>query len=232
MAQEDPPITPLTATEERPPDEAPARPNRDVFDVVGEHGGLYPRWPLLAALFFMPCVVIGYGLEIYFNVYSPYPCPFGGLCQLDTLPGAAQVLLLFAAFGLLWLVVFLVGIDSIENRRSDAGGLARLLRDASNVEPVRGLLLAYGGLTLLGMVVALLRGALYPALFVLSGIPMLIALTLLIRMIWRGGRGAEQRQLTAQEREQNEARRARNPLYVFRNLPGVNRIWPTRVPHT
>ncbi len=230
MANEDPTMTPLTATQERPPDAPPpAAPAQDAQpaqvgadrpDIVLARGGFYPRWPLLAALVFLPCLAIGYGFNVYYNLH---PCPFGSICQLDTLPPAIQVLLMLGAFALLWLLVFLIGIGQIEDLSDESSDFAHFVRDATNFEPVRGLLLGYGALTLLGMIAALMEGLLYPALIALAVLPIVIALCLLIQGVQRGNRAP----LTATQRRANVAAAARSPLYVFRNLPGINRIWPT-----
>lgn len=136
----------------------------------------YPRWPFLATLLLIPCVIAGYFIDSY---YQQHACPFGVLCQVDRLPGALQVLLIWLAFGFCWLGAFAFGLRHLESSQAPDRTTAPIryaLWSASNVQPVRPLLLAYGVLALVEIGMALFLGRFTPVDFALGTIMLAVPL--------------------------------------------------------
>ncbi len=117
-------------------------------NIVDNHSGWYPRWPLLAV--FSCAVVIGIGMLLW----NPLICavrpvqaqPF--ICGLPGLP-LLQIVLIWLLFGAFWLLFILLGVPQVElpHRGSNQGGqwLERLTR----FDSLSNLLYLQGGVALL-----------------------------------------------------------------------------------
>lgn len=204
----------------------------EVPGVARMYGGLYPRWPLLAAILMTPFIVIGYVIHLYYLTHS---CPFGFICQVDLLNGMAQVGLIWLFFGVFWLCSFVFGVRLLEDpQTSDSAGhtgeyhpIARFVRTLSDFGPVRWLLVALGGVALLGAGASILLGRITPIALAFAGIVVMIGICALVWRVESAHTAARQPE-TAQEALQREARAATEPLNVFRSIPGINRIIPRR----
>jgi hypothetical protein len=193
--------------------------NQYVPNVVGDRGWGYPRWPLLAAMLLVPFIIIGYLLEHFYR-----DCRLGMLCNMDVLPGPAQVALIWLAFGCLWFVALLFGVTRLEGAAPSSTGLARFLRRISDFETVRGLLVGYGGLALVGMLLAFALNRLTPAAFALG---MIVVIVALLTGLWRPRTPVAQNQGAAGQMQQNP-QQARSASSVLRSLFPFNYLFPNR----
>jgi hypothetical protein len=132
----------------------------------------HPRWPLLAAILLTPTTLIGYGVKIY---YLPNICTLGRVCQLDTLPGLAQVALIWLAYLALWALAFALGgaLDGPVPPRPYT--LAGRLTSMSRYQPVRGLLGAFGLAALAGIALTTAERRIDPAGFAMAAIVVFVA---------------------------------------------------------
>lgn len=207
---------------------------------VGDRGGLYPRWPFLAALLLTPTLIVGEAINLYFLSHA---CTFGGFwCRLDSTPDFVQGLGVLAVFGLLWLAFFVFGVGPLEialtptaarpdaRRAQPNSPIWRVVWQLSNFERFRHLLIGIG-------VAALLLLALAVYLHDLSAITLPMGLALIIvglcalvwkpdsrhpvgRVVLRDGQGFE----TGETVPWVPA--LAHPGYIFRTLPLIDRLWP------
>jgi len=194
--------------------------NAHIPDVVGGRGWGYPRWPLLAAILLTPFIIVGYLINLY---YDSHDCNFGILCNIDLLPGVVQVLIIWAMYGILWFVSLIFGVIWLEGPAS-SNILASFLRRISNFEPVRWLLVSYGGLALLGMVIGVFLNRLTPVAFAMVTIVVIVAL---YACFWRPPIPATEDQ-SSQAQMQRDARQAGTPGFVLRSLFPFNYLFPNR----
>lgn len=114
---------------------------------IGNHGGLYPRWPLLTAMLYVPFICLGYGLLFYFQVVG---CRLGALCQLGAVPGVIQGALIVLGFLFLWYVMVAMGTWlRIEDDTTVRSRFANWLRVISEFASVRWFIVCGGVATLL-----------------------------------------------------------------------------------
>jgi hypothetical protein len=205
------------------PPQAGGGPNPNQPDIMATRNWNYPRWPLLAALLLMPAVCLGYSLyllDIGHTCYVPLFCT-----MVATLPAVGQILLVWSAFGLLWLLSIAFGGARLEGTGS-RGPLATLLRDLSNFTPIRGLLIWSGVVALLSILLVTLLGRMSALGFALA---MLIVFVAAMVWLWQ-----PPEQVIANQAQQSPfrqaARRAGNALYILRNLVPFRYIFPNQAP--
>lgn len=121
--------------------------NRDVPNIVGNRGGLYPRWWILSA--FITSI-----LAVLLLLLGPHiACSAtGNLCHFASWHPVIQVLVIWLAFILIWLLALIFGIGSIEVPRRERSRAAEFISSASEFGPLHLLLLIFGGLALCGLI--------------------------------------------------------------------------------
>jgi hypothetical protein len=189
-------------------------------NIIGDRGWIYPRWPLLAAMCIAPFAIVGYLIYLYDESYT---CILGIVCRTNLLPGWVEISLIWLAFGLLWLLSLIFGIGQLEGPELH-GRISTFVRRISDFEPVRRLLIGYGGVALLGVALAILLGQLTPVAFALATIVIIVAICV---YFWHPRTEDEQ---SAQAQYERQAGQAATPLFVLRSLFPFNRIWPNRAP--
>jgi hypothetical protein len=211
--------TPNPPTDTHSPADAPGvnqqQPAGRLRRVTGRYGMLHPRWPLLAAMIFMPLTLAGEGLKLYNH------CLIASLCSLDTLPGIAQVTLIWLAFLVMWFVVALVGYPLEDQPASQLGPVALLLRGISHYLAIGPLVAAYGAAALVMLTVSLLTGRIDPPALALGFILVFVAGCLL----------APRRPPRAQSEEARRAAQigqATSLSFRLRSLPLVQRLLQPR----
>src|SRR6202011_1810831 len=118
--------------------------------VTSRAGILYPRWPLMGAVFLNVLCAVG---SLFWRFV---PCPtgiFSFLCGIDSWPGVAQFFGAWFLFLFFWMLSFILGYGVIEGGRNRP--VRSFFRNASNFEPIRGLLAIYGvvaGLAIVAMI--------------------------------------------------------------------------------
>ena len=192
-----------------------------VPDIVRHRGWGYPRWPLLAALCLMPFTIIGYLLEMFFETRS---CTFGVLCTIDQLPGRLQIGIIWAIFGLLWLLWLPYGISHLEGS-ADPPGIDGFLRRISNFETVRWLLVVIGIVTLLGILLATLFQRITPPIFALA---MVVVFVALCTLFWHPPVSASSNSAAGQYR--NQMQRVGSYFFILRTLVPFRYLFLPRVP--
>lgn len=204
-----------------PPTEPESMPN-----IIRDRGGLYPRWPLLAAIWINLCVILGYLASLY---YAANPCQLGPLCRTGDLPGYAQVSIIWAGFLLSWFLAFLFGLGPLEARRTperSSTPVAYVIWSLTNIEPLRLLLLAYSSVALLGLLLGEAQARLTPMALSLSAVVVCVGGC---SLAWHPARPRED--LTPEEQWRETLRQADRPLYILRNnIWPFNRLFPMRAP--
>ncbi len=143
-----------------------------------------------------PLVLIGNAIEQW---YHANPCTAGGLCQIDRMPGYAEVLIIWGTFLLLWLVSFGLGKrplvryarpdnpkkppagTSQELRELYAppypprGSIARMFWELSHFARVRHVIVGIGIVAVLIMIIDGIRHTLTAQTLALSAIVILVA---------------------------------------------------------
>ncbi len=194
---------------------------------VGDRGGIYPRWPFLAALFLAPTLVVGYGIEEYF---ASHVCSLGWWCGIDLLPGPMQAFIIWLTFLLLWLIAFVFGVGPLEIRLMPGAGsraavpsgpIGRFFFAISDVRRMSHLLMLFGGMALVGLIVGYRTNRFTPVAFAVGAVVIVVAVC---STIWSLQPHPPQR-LPAQY-----VRRMSYPSYIFRTLPIIDHIWPPRPP--
>ncbi len=144
--------------------------NQNVPDIVGNRGGLYPRWWILSA--FVTSI-----LAIMVLLLGPYfPCSAtGNLCHLTTWNPVVQVLVIWAAFILIWLLALIFGVGSIEVPRREVSRLAEFIRSVSEFGPLHPLLLIFGAIALCALAVMWIVDSTSPFAFAFCSIVVFIA---------------------------------------------------------
>lgn len=189
--------------------------------VTSRAGILYPRWPLMGAVFLNLLCAVG---SLFWRFV---PCPTGilsFLCGVDSLPGVAQFFVAWFLFLVFWLLSFIFGYGVIEGGRNRP--VRSFLRIATNFEPIRWLLAMYGVLAGLAILAMIFLNQVQPLAFSLASIVLFV-------VIWVFVRRARmlRRQTTAQEQHEQSLAGVSRPLYVFRSLPLIRGIWRPSPPH-
>lgn len=144
--------------------------NQNVPDVVGNRGGLYPRWWILSA--FVTSI-----LAIMVLLLGPhFPCSAAGnLCHFTTWNPVVQVLIVWAAFILIWLLALILGVGSIEVPRREVSRPAEFVRSISEFDPLHPLLLIFGAIALCALVAMWVVDSATPFAFAFCSIVVFIA---------------------------------------------------------
>ncbi len=150
--------------------QAPAAPDR-------EYGFFYPRWAVLAGILLVPTGIIGEVVKAYFDTHL---CGLGSICRLDATPGVFQVLIIWAAFLVLWGVGFAVGHGPLVERVTDhtvgpKHPVTHFFWHLSHFERVTPFIYGFGGLALVGMFVAGAHERLDAAVFALGTVAVVVA---------------------------------------------------------
>lgn len=163
----------------QPPPQASHRPtNAELRAVRRLRGGSSARWLLFSATLLTPLTLAGYLLESY---YYTQPCPFGPLCQLDTLPPLLQVGGIMLGFLLLWVLLYVFGSSALDGPKAPPPGtLARLVYEMSRFEPVRWLLVLYGAAALFLGLFAIAQRRPDPAGYTLTAIVVFVGFCALL----------------------------------------------------
>ncbi|MGZ3676459.1 MAG: hypothetical protein ACXVCO_19320 [Ktedonobacterales bacterium] len=163
----------------QPPPRATHRPtNADLREVRRLRGGSSARWLLFSATLLTPLTLVGYLLDSY---YYSQPCPFGALCQLDTLPPLLQVCGIMISFLLLWVLLYVFGSSALDGPKAPPPGtLARLVYEMSRFEPVRWLLVLYGAAALILGLLAIAQRRPDPAGYTLTAIVVFVGFCALL----------------------------------------------------
>ena len=197
-------------------------PGAHLPDPIGRFGGLYPRWPLLAAILLLPCILVGYGLDQY---YQTRTCPMGFLCSMDVWPAPVQVMLIWAGFGLLWLLMLLVGVsqgveaNEATRRQHFLGESLRAISDFRTIRPLMGIL---GILISMVFLWTWLHQRLNASLVAFSVIFIFVAADVFFYPQQR------RRPHTAQEQINADTARAHGFLGVLRSIPPFRWLIPNR----
>jgi hypothetical protein len=224
MQQPVSPNIPVTPTPNIPAPSAPAQ--TGIPDTLHHRGGFYPRQLMLGLLLIAFGTIIGYALWIYYQFHI---CTYGVICRPDTWPGVVQVTILWGSYAITCFVATLfVPLIEIRNPRRNPGFDAILVffRDISEFMPVRWMFVACGGVAAFGLLILWYLGRIQNGGAIgYSGILIFLALRLAFY-------DPRPRPRTAQEQLQRGNAGAANPINVFRNMPGINRLFPRHPPRT
>ncbi len=135
------------------PREAPSRPP-----------GLRRRVTLLAAVLYMPLILLGY--ELY--LHGPTACVAGPLCSLVGAPALTQAFFIALGFGLLYFVGVRPLATLLDERQPTRSEVAQALRQAVRYEVIRPLLAIFGGVIALTLLVGFIARTLTLPAFVLG----------------------------------------------------------------
>ncbi len=187
-----------------------AGPPTGMPSAIGERGGLYPRWPFLAAILLVPLTIVAYMFHLF-----------------DHWLGIFQVLALWAVFLLLWLLCFVLGLQPLELETPDPANapIAYFFWNLSNFGRVRPLLVGYGCAAFIGIGAAAYLGKLAPLVLAWGVIVMVVAICALF---WHPRAPAQAQ--SAQALWQQTLNQTGSPWYVFRSIPPFNRLFPPRAP--
>lgn len=152
--------------------------NAELRQVRRLRGGSSARWLLFSAMLLTPLTLIGYLIDAY---YAVQPCPFGQLCQLDTLPPLLQISAIMAGFLLLWVLLYVFGSSALDGPKAPPPGtLARAVYEMSRFEPVRWLLVIYGAAAFVLGVLALAQRRPDPAGYTMTAIVVFVGFCALL----------------------------------------------------
>ena len=198
----------------------------DLTNLIKSKGFFYPRWPVLAAIFVSFCTFIGLGIWIY---YLYLPCTLGPLCHIDALPDwlIFTIIMLFFVFS--WYIASLfVGyleIPDTPKRRPITKHTIHFFRYISDFEPIRYLLIGFGGAIFL-----LIAGLIIIGRFRFQGLPdalafmaICVSLCVLFRKIPRPAS-----EPTDEQRQEEYLAQKRSPLYIFRSKWPIRVFWPNK----
>ncbi len=216
---------------------------RSFPSIVGDKGGLYPRWPYMASLIWMPFLFIGFSIETYYT-YTNQVCHFGSaLCNLDKLPIYIPVIMIPILFALTWLLCFLFGFGSLEvnltKTEIDEYSLPMPLNPILNflwrITQFESIFWPYIFLTALCTFIAIYERNLLariPIVFVFIGITLINAFCLILWFFRRRRRSQRtQEELIADlANTPNEYSNwnLSGPAYLFRTLPIIRYLFPPR----
>lgn len=194
-----------------PPARATHRPtNAELRQVRRLRGGSSARWLLFSATLLTPLTLVGYLLDSY---YYAQPCPFGALCQLDTLPPLLQICGILAGFLLLWMLLYVFGSSALDGPTAPPPGtFARVVYEMSRFEPVRWLLVLYGAAALALGVLALAQRRPDPAGYTLTAIVVFVGFCALLY-------GPPRPVVELTPHEEATLAAAVRPINVLRSLP-------------
>ena len=150
-----------SATGAGPAPDASSRPRRAPSDRAP---GLRHRLALLAAVIYLPVILLGYALYLY----GPTNCVAGPICALGDAPSALQVALLALGFVLLYLIGVRPLAAALDDRQPARSEGTLLLRRAARYETMRPLLAIFGGLIALVTLGGLFARALTPQAFLIG----------------------------------------------------------------
>ena len=195
--------------------------NAELREVRRLGGGSSARWLLFSATLLTPLTLVGYLLDSY---YAVQPCPFGQLCQLDTLPPLLQIGGIMLGFLLLWVLLYVFGSSALDGPKAPPPGtFGRVVYEMSRFEPVRWLLVLYGLVALILGVLALLQRRPDPAGYTLTAIVVFVGFCALLY-----GPPRPVVELTPQE--EAALAEAVRPLNVLRSLPPFRYLHKRRAP--
>jgi len=124
-----------------------------------------PCWSFVAALFVTPLALLEYTGYWYFQVH---PCRFGAICHDDGQIGAAEVLVPWLLFAILWATFALM----YSRAPSNDPWLWRL----SQVRALRPLIMSFALLTLFAFVWAWIGGRLAPPIVMTAPLVFVVAI--------------------------------------------------------
>lgn len=193
--------------------------NRNVPTTLGTSGGLaLPRWPLLAALFCSLIIFMGYVFWYALSCGSPGNTkPF---CAVYHLPTFFSLLLIGLLFFTSWLGIWCFGA-AIQEPRAQRGVVSSFLRQLSDTNALRPLLLIIGGAAPFWILLLLVFGSIQAAPLALNAIFFFVATW---TYFYHPRRPAVQQ--SAQAQLQQALARVDTPLYRLRSLPLLRWIWP------
>ncbi|HEY1388511.1 MAG TPA: hypothetical protein VGF38_08200 [Ktedonobacterales bacterium] len=199
-------------------------------EVDARFRGRYPRWSLLAAIIWMPALVIAYLIQRYDPTLF---CRNQYVCAVYQWPGAVHIVLEVLLYLLIWQLAQAYGMRPLETS-TRFSALGNWMRDLSEWRSARIPIYILAAIGVLGLIAAFFLGvAIDGVVVVMVGIIVFVAFTMLTyrerrraRLAPEGGAVGVAGGATDADAEEAEARRIRrtdSPVYLFFTA------WPWRV---